>query len=167
MQPGDVFVFNDAYAGGGTHLPDIVLAAPIFVDGGIVAWAMNLAHHADFADRGQRISSRKGCGFRPSACTGPANCSDDILELILLNCQVPRERLSDLRAQLAANRLGVHRFQGLCARYGPRVVLAAAEALLDYAERQMRAASPPSPTASTASPTGMTDRRSRASWNWR
>ncbi len=33
MRPGDVFVGNDAYEGGGTHLPDIVLAEPVFVDG--------------------------------------------------------------------------------------------------------------------------------------
>src|SRR5277367_4102729 len=51
MRPGDVFVGNDAYVGGGTHLPDIVLAEPIFLDGVIVAWTVNLAHHSDFADR--------------------------------------------------------------------------------------------------------------------
>ncbi|SDB18344.1 hydantoinase B/oxoprolinase family protein [Belnapia rosea] len=33
LRPGDVFVFSDAYAGGGTHLPDIVLAEPIIVEG--------------------------------------------------------------------------------------------------------------------------------------
>ena len=33
MQPGDVFIGNDAYEGGGTHLPDLVLAEPIFFDG--------------------------------------------------------------------------------------------------------------------------------------
>lgn len=60
-------------------------------------------------------------------------------DLILLNCQVPRERLSDLRAQMAANRVGVGRFSDLCARYGAGVVLAAGDALLDYAERKMRA----------------------------
>src|ERR1043165_5227368 len=51
-RPGDVFVGNDAYAGGGTHLPDIVLAEPIFVEGRIVAWTVNLAHHSDCADPG-------------------------------------------------------------------------------------------------------------------
>ena len=60
-------------------------------------------------------------------------------ELILLNCQVPRERLSDLRAQMAANRLGVQRMQALCAKYGRDTVLAAGDALQDYAERKMRA----------------------------
>ena len=33
MRPGDVFVGNNAYEGGGTHLPDIVLAEPVFFDG--------------------------------------------------------------------------------------------------------------------------------------
>ena len=60
-------------------------------------------------------------------------------ELILLNCQVPRERLSDFRAQMAANRLGVQRMQALCAKYGRDTVLAAGDALQDYAERKMRA----------------------------
>src|SRR6185437_1963689 len=63
----------------------------------------------------------------------------DVQELILLNCQVPRERLSDFRAQMAANRLGVQRFQALCARYGRATVMAAGAALQDYAERRMRA----------------------------
>src|SRR3546814_6889776 len=45
---------------------------------------------------------------------------------------------SDL-AQMAANRLGVQRFQVLCAKYGAATVLAAGDALLDYAERKMRA----------------------------
>src|SRR6185369_11225174 len=49
-------------------------------------------------------------------------------------------RLSDLRAQMAANRVGVQRFEALCAKYGTATVLSAGEALMDYAERKMRAA---------------------------
>src|SRR5204862_2584869 len=64
---------------------------------------------------------------------------DDILEVILLNCQVPNERRADLRAQVAANRLGVQRLQALCDRYGRDLVVAAGDALLDYAERKTRA----------------------------
>ncbi len=65
MRPGDVFVGNDAYEGGGTHLPDIVLAEPIFVDGEMVAWAVNLAHHADFADRGHAHIYQEGLRIPP------------------------------------------------------------------------------------------------------
>ncbi|MEM8665785.1 MAG: hydantoinase B/oxoprolinase family protein, partial [Pseudomonadota bacterium] len=65
MSPGDVFVGNDAYMGGGTHLPDIVLAEPIFVDGAIAAWTVNLAHHADFADRGHAHIYQEGLRIPP------------------------------------------------------------------------------------------------------
>jgi len=139
MRPGDVFVGNDAYEGGGTHLPDIVLAEPIFWQDRIVAWAVNLAHHSDFADRGHAHIYQEGLRIPPIRLYRAGELQRDVQELILLNCQVPRERLSDLRAQMAANRLGVQRFQALCAKYGAETVLAAGDALLDYAERKMRA----------------------------
>ncbi|WP_159992602.1 hydantoinase B/oxoprolinase family protein [Roseomonas sp. 18066] len=139
MKPGDVFVGNDAYEGGGTHLPDIVLAEPIFVDGAIAAWTVNLAHHSDFADRGHAHIYQEGLRIPPVRLYRAGVLQKDVQDLILLNCQVPRERLSDLRAQMAANRVGVQRFQALCAKYGTTTVLAAGEALLDYAERKMRA----------------------------
>jgi N-methylhydantoinase B len=139
MRPGDVFVGNDAYAGGGTHLPDIVLAEPIFVDERIVAWTVNLAHHSDFADRGHAHIYQEGLRIPTIRLYKAGELQKDVLDLILLNCQVPRERLSDLRAQMAANRVGVQRFQALCKKYGTATVLAAGKALLDYAERKMRA----------------------------
>ena len=139
MRPGDVFCGNDAYEGGGTHLPDIVLAEPVFVDGAMIAWAVNLAHHADFADRGHAHIYQEGLRIPPIRLYRAGVLQEDVQALILLNCQVPRERLSDLRAQMAANRLGVQRLQGLCAKYGRDTVLGAGAALQDYAERKMRA----------------------------
>jgi N-methylhydantoinase B len=139
MRPGDVFCGNDAYEGGGTHLPDIVLAEPVFVDGAMVAWAVNLAHHADFADRGHAHIYQEGLRIPPIRLYRAGVLQEDVQALILLNCQVPRERLSDFRAQMAANRLGVQRLQGLCAKFGRATVLRAGSALQDYAERKMRA----------------------------
>jgi N-methylhydantoinase B len=139
MQPGDVFIGNDAYAGAGTHLPDIVLGEPIFIDGRIVAWAVNTAHHADFADRGHAHIYQEGLRIPPIRLYRAGELQSDVQELILLNCQVPRERLSDLRAQMAANRLGVQRMQALCGKYGTATVLTVGNALQDYAERKMRA----------------------------
>ncbi len=139
MRPGDVFIGNDAYEGGATHLPDLVLAEPVFVDGVIVAWAVNTAHHADFADRGHQHIYQEGLRIPPIRLYRAGELQGDVQELILLNCQVPHERLSDLRAQMAANRLGVARMNALCARYGRDTVLAAGRALQDYAERKMRA----------------------------
>ncbi|MEJ1160620.1 hydantoinase B/oxoprolinase family protein [Prosthecomicrobium sp. N25] len=139
MRSGDVFIGNDAYEGGGTHLPDIVLAEPIFHDGVMVAWAVNTAHHADFADRGHAHIFQEGIRIPPIRLYRAGELLTDVQELILLNCQVPRERLSDLRAQMAANRMGVERVGALCDKYGRDVVLAAGRALQDYAERKMRA----------------------------
>jgi N-methylhydantoinase B len=139
MMLGDVFIGNDAYAGGGTHLPDIVLGEPIFVDGRIVAWAVNTAHHADFADRGHAHIYQEGLRIPPIRLYRAGELQEDVQALILLNCQVPRERLSDLRAQMAANGLGVQRVQTLCRKYSTDTVLAVGDALQDYAERKMRA----------------------------
>ena len=139
MKPGDVFIGNDAYEGGGTHLPDIVLAEPIFHDGEMVSWAVNTAHHADFADRGHAHIYQEGLRIPPIRLYDGGVLMKDVQELILLNCQVPRERLSDLRAQMAANRLGVERVRALCDKYGRPTVLSAGKALQDYAERKMRA----------------------------
>lgn len=139
MKPGDVFIGNDAYEGGGTHLPDIVLAEPIFHDGVMVSWAVNTAHHADFADRGHAHIYQEGLRIPPIRLYDGGVLMKDVQEVILLNCQVPRERLSDLRAQMAANRLGVERVRALCDKYGRATVLSAGRALQDYAERKMRA----------------------------
>jgi N-methylhydantoinase B len=139
MQPGDVFIGNDAYEGGGTHLPDIVLAEPIFVEGRIIAWAVNTAHHADFADRGHAHIYQEAIRIPPIRLYAAGQLCRDVQDLILLNCQVPRERLSDLRAQMAANRLGVARMGALAGKYGVATLLAAGVALQDYAEKKMRA----------------------------
>jgi len=138
LSPGDVFIGNDAYQGGGTHLPDIVLAQPVFVDGTLLSWVVNTAHHADFVDRGHAHIYQEGLRIPPVRLYRRGELQRDIQDLILLNCQIPEERLSDLRAQMAANRLGVQRMAALCERYGKEVVTAAGKALQDYAERKMR-----------------------------
>lgn len=138
IREGDVFIGNDAYTGGGTHLPDIVLAAPIFLDGRLMAWAVNLAHHADFVDRAHAHIFQEGIRIPPVRLYRQGELQEELLDLILLNCQVPRERRNDLRAQMAANRVGIARFHALCDKYGATLVASASEALLDYAERRMR-----------------------------
>ena len=139
IREGDVFVGNDAYTGGGTHLPDIAMVEPIFIDGAVVGWATNIAHHADFVDRGHAHIFQEGLRIPPVRLHREGRIQQDVLDLILLNCQVPRERLNDLRAQMAANRQGIQRFRSLCGRHGTNLVLAAGDALLDYAERLTRA----------------------------
>ncbi|MND46443.1 Acetophenone carboxylase delta subunit [compost metagenome] len=138
IKPGDIFIGNDAYEGGGTHLPDIVMASPIFVKNRLVAWAINTAHHSDFADRGHAHIYQEGLRIPPVRLYREGVLQEDIQRLFLLNCQVPHERVSDLRAQMAANRLGITRLNELCEKYGLDTVLAAGAELMNYAERKMR-----------------------------
>lgn len=135
---GDVFIGNDAYRGGGTHLNDIVLMQPIFVDGGYVGWVANLAHHADFVDRGHKHIFQEGLRIPPVRLCRRGIMQQDILELILLNCQVPHERKNDLAAQMAANRLAVERYRTLCARYTLPVVKSVETEIMNYAERKTK-----------------------------
>jgi N-methylhydantoinase B len=138
IRPGDVFIANDAYEGGATHLPDIVLAEAIFDGDMLIAWAVNTAHHADFEDRGHAHIYQEGIRIPPLKLYREGVLQEDLQKLFLLNCQVPRERVSDLRAQMAANRLALERMKALCGRYGRDVLLSAGEELMDYAERKMR-----------------------------
>ena len=139
VRPGDVFIGNDAHTGGGTHLNDFVLMEPVFHDGPLVAWVTNLAHHSDFVDRGHAHIFQEGLRIPPVRLYREGVLQDDLMRLILLNCQVPRERINDLNAQMAANRLGVQRCQALCGKYGAPVVAEAAARLLDATEQRTRA----------------------------
>ncbi|WP_342358783.1 hydantoinase B/oxoprolinase family protein [Terrarubrum flagellatum] len=139
IRPGDVFIGNDAHTGGGTHLNDIVFMEPVFVEGDLVAWVANLAHHSDFVDRSHAHIFQEGLRIPPIRLYREGVLQDDVMQLVLLNCQVPRERINDFRAQMAANRLGVQRFQALCGKYGKGVVAAASEEIMGYAERKTRA----------------------------
>lgn len=140
VAPGDVFIGNDPFNGGGSHLPDIVLVSPVHIDGGIVAWVANLAHHADFGDRGHAHIFQEGIRIPPVRLMIGGELQTDLFDLILLNCQVPHERRADLRAQIAANRLAVSRYTELTERHGRATLQQASTALLDYTERRTRAA---------------------------
>lgn len=137
---GDVFIGNDPYTGGGSHLPDIVLASPIFVDGELTAWAATLAHHADFGDRGHAHIFQEAIRIPPVHLVSKGVLQEELLQLILLNCQIPSERLADLNAQRAAIRTAVDRYLEICGRYGPATMKAVGQELLDYTERRTRAA---------------------------
>ena len=47
IEAGDIFAANDPHEGGGTHLPDVSLAMPVFVDQELLGFVCNIAHHAD------------------------------------------------------------------------------------------------------------------------
>ncbi len=140
MRVGDLFIGNDPYTGGSTHLPDITVASPVFVGGEIVAFVANIAHHADGSGRETRSIWDEGLRIPPLRLVEGGVLREDLMELLLLNFRLPRERRGDFRAQFAANRIGGERVADLFTRHGRATCEAAMTELLAYGERKIRAA---------------------------
>jgi len=140
LAPGDVFISNDPYTGGGTHLPDINLVSPVYSDGSLFGFVANIAHHADRSADSIRTIWDEGLRITPIRLVEAGQMREDLLELLLTNYSLPQERLGDLRAQIAANRLGERRLGQLIDRHGILIVQAACEESLAYGERKIRAA---------------------------
>jgi N-methylhydantoinase B len=145
--PGDQFVANDPYNGGGTHLPDINIIAPVFVGKKIVAFVANIAHHADVGGMvpGSEAAVCKsiyqeGIRIPPVRIQRAGKLNRDVVDLILLNSRTPDERSGDLKAQFAANTVGMRSVLRLFERYGVRDTEQTVAAYLDFTERRFRAA---------------------------
>src|SRR5277367_3618822 len=118
LNDGDMAILNDPYAGG-THLPDITLVLPIFVEGvdGPSFYAAARAHHADVGGTfaGSMGPAREICkeGIRspPIRLMTGGEINADILSLILHNVRTPEEREGDLAAQMGACRVGERRLK--------------------------------------------------------
>ncbi|MFN8524824.1 MAG: hydantoinase B/oxoprolinase family protein [Chloroflexota bacterium] len=140
LAQGDMFMGNDPYTAGGTHLPDIVVTAPLFVDGVLRGFVTNLGHHHDFVDRGNhRHIFQEGLRIPPTRVMQGGETRGDVLDLILTNMQFPEQRAGDFRAQFAANLLGIRRLTELFGRYGADRMPGIVDAILDSTERRTRA----------------------------
>ena len=146
FNPGDIAILNDPFAGG-THLPDITLVMPFFVKGSKqpAFYVANRAHHADVGGSSPgsmglcREIFQEGIRIPPLKIMVRGALNHDLLALVLSNVRTPREREGDLTAQIGACRIGAQRLGELVAKYGCARASRNTTALLDYAERLMRA----------------------------
>jgi len=140
QRPGDAWILNDPYRGG-THLPDVTLISPVFVDGALFGFAASRAHHADIGGPSPAgMPARSRTLSEEGVVIPPTRLGDGDLERIADQMRSPRQRLADLRAQAAANRIGAQRLAELAARHGPDALRAGMEEILAYAERRTRVA---------------------------
>jgi N-methylhydantoinase B len=140
QQPGDAWILNDPYRGG-THLPDVTLISPVFVDGEHFGFAASRAHHADIGGPSPAgMPARSRTLEEEGVVIPPTRLKDGDLERIAAQMRSPRQRLADLRAQAAANRIGAQRLAELAARHGPDALRAGMVEILAYAERRTRVA---------------------------
>jgi N-methylhydantoinase B/oxoprolinase/acetone carboxylase alpha subunit len=133
LGPGEQVVLNDPFAGG-THLNDVTLVAPCYVeDRVLVGWAANRAHHADLGGAAPgSIPADATDIFQEGLRIPPTRLDDGLRRVLLANSRTPGERVGDLDAQIGANVVGVERLAALAGAPLAEVV--------DYGERRMRAA---------------------------
>jgi N-methylhydantoinase B len=144
MQEGDAFVLNDPYDGG-THLPDITLAVPVFGGGRVVALACTMCHHQDVGGRtpGSVPTDatelyQEGVIIPPTQLFRAGTLDENLLGLLRRNVRLPETFTGDLMAQVAAGRLGGTRMRELFGRHGTAGVLAYIDELLTRAEMLTR-----------------------------
>jgi N-methylhydantoinase B len=163
LAPGDVLILNDPYWGG-THLPDITLIAPVYLNdrGGRARdhrplapspnnqsqpafYLANRAHHADVGGRSPgsmplaRDLREEGVIMSPTYLYRRGTRQEEVWQGLLAQMRVPEEREGDLAAQLAALTRGDERCQVIARRYGLDKLREMSQALLAYSEEAMRA----------------------------
>jgi N-methylhydantoinase B len=146
LEPGDVVILNDPYAGG-THLPDVTMVLPVFIAGQSQPffYVANRAHHADVGgtfpgSMGPATEIyQEGLRIPPVRIVRRGQFDQEILSLILANVRTAAEREHDFTAQIGVCRLGHERLCELVERYGAERMDGLIEELLAYSERLVRA----------------------------
>ena len=125
IQPGDMFIANDPYHGGGNHLPDIVLAAPAFCGDTLVGWIANIAHHSDIGGKVPGSTSgdadslfQEGLRIPVVRIRQGGKLIQSVMDLILDNTRVPQERYGDLTAKMSATLIELQRLLVAYCQYG-------------------------------------------------
>jgi N-methylhydantoinase B len=145
LQPDDVVMHNDAYAGA-SHGPDVAFCVPVFHDGQIVGYAVTTAHHLDIGALSPGSCGivdaidayAEGLQFKAIKVYQAGKRIEPVWQLLRANIRAPDLVVGDMEAQIAACRIGATRYLDLIRHYGLAIVEAAAGALMDYSERLMR-----------------------------
>ena len=144
IHPGDMFISNDPYQGGGTHLSDVALVKPVFYRDELVGFTVNKAHWVD-------VGGKVPGSFTPDSTeifqegiqipavkviTGGEPVAG-VLDILQANIRLPQDSMGDFWAGVAANNVGEARLLRLFEKYGRDAVFLAMEELLDYGERMI------------------------------
>ena len=144
IHPGDVFLHNDPYTGG-THLNDIAMIYPVFVDDTLALFPVVRAHWGDVGGTTPGSISGKSTEIFHDGVRIPilkvaskGELNRGILDLLFHNMRVPRERRGDFLSTWGTCKVAERRIHEIMGKYGLGTVQAATRSLLDRAERRMR-----------------------------
>ncbi|MGH2935813.1 MAG: hydantoinase B/oxoprolinase family protein [Gaiellaceae bacterium] len=140
--PGDVFVTNDPFYGGVTHLNDVVLALPVFAEGRLVAWTANIAHWNDVGGMAPGSISNEATEIFQEGLRLPAvklidrgRALEPVQRIMEANSRLPDFLRGDLWAGIAAVRVGERRILELTRKYGVETFLASLRHLMSRGEQ--------------------------------
>ena len=146
LRTGDVLYQNDPYQGN-NHLPDFIMAKPVFFSDRIVAYTAVRGHYVDVGGGGPGSYSAamsdiyaEGLRIPPVRIFEEGVLNQDIVDVLTCNTRNSRERLGDLRSQYAGCVAAERRVIAFCEKYGADVVEEALEEILDASERLTAAA---------------------------
>jgi N-methylhydantoinase B len=147
VEPGDIFITNDPYSGGVTHLNDVILVMPVFAGDEVVAWTANIAHWNDVGGSVPGSMStdateifQEGMILSGIKLFSRGQPIRSVFEILTANCRMPDFLIGDLWAGVASVRVGERRVLEIVNKYGKDVFLHAVEEYLDYGEQVTLAA---------------------------
>lgn len=147
LQPGDVILTNDPYRSHGlaSHLPDLQLLAPWFIDGEIVAWGWAFLHASDVGGRVPSSISptnsdifQEGLQIPPIRLVRAGEINRELMQLLAANSRTPEANAGDIQAMLAALHAGQQRLAQIVRLHGVADVVQAQQDLQDYAAARAR-----------------------------
>ncbi|WP_455366668.1 hydantoinase B/oxoprolinase family protein [Kaarinaea lacus] len=137
---GDMVILNDPFMGG-THLPDVTVIAPLFVDDQLIAFVANRAHHADIGSETpgsmpiSRSLEEEGIIIPPTFLMRDAKIIADVMDHLVGKTSSPEQSYGDFAAQISANKTGLLRLNLLVKEMGLDAFHVAVAELNAYAER--------------------------------
>ena len=140
---GDMVIVNDPFLGG-THLPDVTLIAPVYLNNELLAFVANRAHHADIgADAPGSMPLSKnlheeGLIIPPTHLIKKGQLDEKFMTDILKAIRSGAAGQGDFSAQISANHAGVKRLTSLIDALSNKIFLNALTALNEYGERLAR-----------------------------
>jgi len=143
LEPGDGLLVNDPHRQA-SHLNDIFLIAPFYIEGRLLGFLANVCHHVDVGGGAPASIGafqevyQEGIILPVVKLVSRGQVNADLWKMVIANVRAKKEVAGDLRAQIAANEMGVRRLTALAERYGADTIDFYVDRLLEYTEQRVR-----------------------------
>ena len=145
LHPGDVYIINDPFMGGGTHMSDVGMVMPIFYHDELIAFAGNKAHWSDIGGMAPGSFTtdatnlyQEGMCFSGTKLVDRGELVEPVWDLMRSNMRYPQISQGDMWGQISSLRTGEKRICELCDKYGADVVKGSMERLVSQGEKVAR-----------------------------